>query len=43
MKKTLAIIVVVKLEDGDIISTSLYNSDPDLPSDNARLIFTEYK
>ena len=35
--------VVVKLEDGDIISTSLYNSDTDLPSDNARLIFTEYK
>lgn len=35
--------VVVKLEDGDIISTSLYNTDQDIPSDDARLIFTEYK
>lgn len=35
--------VVVKLEDGDIISTSLYNTDQDVPSDDARLIFTEYK
>ena len=35
--------VVVKLEDGDIISTNLDNTDDDVPSDNARLIFTEYK
>ncbi len=33
--------VAVKLEEGEIISTSFDNTDHDISSDEARLIFTE--
>ncbi|WP_298649395.1 hypothetical protein [uncultured Granulicatella sp.] len=35
--------VVVKLEEGEIISTSFHNTDRSVPTDDSRLIFTEYK
>lgn len=35
--------VVVKLEEGEIISTSFHNTDRSVPTDDARLIFTEYQ
>lgn len=35
--------VVVKLEEGEIITTSFHNTDHSVPTDEAKLIFTEYK
>ena len=35
--------VAVKLEEGEIVSINLYNTDDNVSSDDARLIFTELK
>ena len=32
--------VVVKLSEGEIITTSFYNTDDTVPADSAKLIFT---